>query len=550
MSDLAAEKVDELYVNWIINWDIHSFTHNVFNIFNANIFYPYHNTLAYSETFITSAVISFLPVKILGEPLVAYNFIFIFSLVTFGFFTYLLTQYLTKDHLTSVISGTLVSFSSYTLAKYMHLQLLNIGWVPLSLLFFIKFLDSKKYKYLVVSAIFFVIQVYNSFLPGYFIAFSCLFIFIYYLIKHKIKLNQIISVKILLLAIFVFISIIPIIIPYYQVSKEFNYVRDIRDSIQFANRPEYILYPGNTTRLSNFLLNTFYKNDKGPFTYDGFIGAMFFLLSVSAILYRIKTRKKNFLLFDTFIAIGVFGFILSLGPAFQWGGHVIKHPFIIPLPYALFYYVIPGFNGLRNSARWEMLFLFSFSICIGIFLSNYLKGKKKTFKFLLTVLFCLLIILEFKFPYNYYQIPTKENFPKIYTYIKNLSKDAVISEFPIYNWRTFPELNSETVREYYSTLSFTKTFNGAAGFDPPPWQEKVTYLIKYFPSEESIKLLKENGVNFIVLHAWEYDLIHNKNYNVDGKIVPKGNEVKKNLDNIKGVEFMYSIDNDYVYKIK
>lgn len=549
LSNLIVEPTDGLYINWIINWNIHSFTNNIANIFNTNIFYPYQNTLAYSDIYITSALLAFVPTKIIGEPAVAYNFIFIFSLISFGFSTYLLSQYITKNHLASVISGTLVSFSAYTLTKPMHIQLLNIGWVPLSILFFIKFLDYKKYKYLLASAIFFVVQIYNSFLPGYFIVFSCLFLSVYYLMKRKIKLKEINIFKVFILIVFIFIAVVPVVIPYYQVSREFNYVRDIRDSIRFANRPEYILYPGFATRLDNLLINTFYKNDKGPFTYDGFIGATFLILSVLVIIYRIIYRKKKFILFDIFIVIGVFGFILSLGPVFQWGGHVIKHPFIIPLPYALFYYLIPGFNGLRNSARWEMLFLFSFSICIGIFLSNYFKGKSNAFKFLLSMLICMFVLLEFKFPYNYYQIPTKEKFPRVYSFVKDLPKNSVISEFPIYNWGTFPDLFSESRREYYSTLSFRKTFNGGAGFDPPPWQKKVTYLIKYFPNDDSIKLLKKNGVNYIVLHAWEYDLIHNKNYDVDGKVVYSGNQVKDILNTIQNVALIYSVDNEYVYKI-
>ena len=550
LSNMISEPADGLYIDWILNWNIHSFLTNISNIFNANIFYPYHNTLAYSDTHTTSALLALFPTKIIGEPAVAFNFIFLFSLITFGFFTYVLSYFFTKNHFASIVSGTLVAFSTYTLTKPMHIQLLNICWVPLSILFFIKFLDGKKYRYLIISIIFLVIQLYNSFLPGYFILFSLFFVTVYYLFKKKIKLKEFSFLKIFLTMILGLIIILPVIIPYYQVSKEFNYERDIRDSIQFANRPEYTLYPGFASRLGPILLNTFYKYDKGPFTYDGFIGGVFFVLSISAIIYRIRNRRKNYLFFDIFMTTGIFGFILSLGPVLQWGGHVIKHPFIIPLPYALFYYLVPGFNGLRNSARWEMLFLFSVSICIGIFLTYVFEKKTNVFKFLVISLFCLLIILEFKFPYNYYQVPTKDNFPKVYKYISNLPQDSVISEFPLYNWGTFPAFNSESRREYYSTLSFYKTFNGTAGFNPPPWQKKATFLIKYFPNDESIKLLKENGVNYIVLHSWEYDLIHNKNYNVDGQVVPSGNEIKKNLENIKNVELIYSIDNDYVYKIK
>lgn len=545
MSDIFFEKVDDAYISWIINWNIHSFTTNVLNIFNGNIYYPYHNTLAYADTFITSSLLAFLPVKIISEPAVAYNFNLIFSFTTLGFCTYLLALYLTKSHLSSIAAGTITAYSPYALTKVMHLQLLEICWVPLSILFFLLFLDKKSFKYFLFSVVFFVIQMYNSFLPGYFILISCLFIFIYYFWAKKIKPAQLPLGKIFLTGLVTFLLVLPTIIPYYQVSKEFNYVRDIRDAIRFANRPEYTLYPGFTTRLGDFLMSVFYKNDKSPITYDGFMGLVFFILSAVAIIYRLANRKKKWFIFDIFLTIGVFSYILSLGPAFQWGGHVIKHPFIIPLPYALFYYLVPGFNGFRNSARWEMLFLLSFSISIAYFLSVVLKDRSIIFKLFFIILICFGVLWEFNFPYKSYQVPIKENFPRIYYFIKNLPQDSVISEFPIYNWNTYPLLNSENFREYYGTLSFRKTINGASGFSPPPWQIKINYLVNNFPNSDSIKLLKSGGVNYIIVHSWEYDRLHGAGYEVS-----PGAEIKSKLDNNKIVEFVYSVDDDYVYKIK
>lgn len=550
LSNLIFEKVDDAYITWIINWDIHSFTTNIFNIFNGNIFYPYHNTLAYSDAFLTSALLAFIPTKILNQPAVAYNFNLIFSFISLGFCVYLLALYITKEHLSSIVAGTVAAFSPYATAKVMHIQLLGICWVPLSLLFFLMFLDKKQYKFLYVSATFFLVQMYNSFLPGYFIIFSCILFFLYYLLNKRIKIKELQIKKIIFVAVVVFLIALPVIIPYYLVSHQFNYVRDIRDSIQFANRPEYTLYPGFTTRLGNLLMQLFYKHDKGPFTYDGFIGLAFFVLSASAILYRIKNRRKNWFLFDIFLVIGFFGWILSLGPAFQWGGHVIKHPFIIPLPYALFYYIAPGFNGMRNSARWEMLTLLSFSVCFAIFLSIVLKSRHYSLKIIVIVLICLGVLWEFKFPYNFQPIPTKENFPKIYNFINNLPDNSVISEFPIYNWNTFTVYNNENLREYYSTLSFTKTFNGAAGFDPPPWQDKVQYLIKYFPNQDSISLLKKNGVNYIIIHADEFNGLHATGLKFNGRVAPSGTEVRNDLENNPTVSFVSFVGNAYVFRIK
>src|SRR3972149_8901942 len=160
---------DELLISWIMNWNIHSLFNDPLNIFNANIFYPYRGTLSFSETFFTSSLIALLPYIVIGEASVFYNFNLIFSLTTLGFFTYIFTRHLSKNGIASIISGTLVAFSPFTLGRITHLQVVSIQLIPLSLLFFILYAEKGRYKYLLLSSLFFIIQTANSFLPGYFL---------------------------------------------------------------------------------------------------------------------------------------------------------------------------------------------------------------------------------------------------------------------------------------------------------------------------------------------------------------------------------------------
>jgi len=549
MSDYISGLGDQLYINWILNWNMYSFTHNLGNILNTNIFFPYKTTLAYSDIYITMSLISFIPTIIIGQPAVAYNFGVIISYFSLGFFTYLLCLHITKNHFASIIGGVLMAFSTYTLMEIGHLQLISMGFVPLSILFFLKFLDKKSYRYYIFSCIFFIFQIYNSFLPAYFILFSCLIIFSIYLLKKKINLKDINIKKILLISLFTILVSLPVIIPYYKVSHEFSYTRDIRDSIRFANRLEYTFFPGDRTVLYKVILNTFYKNDKGPLQYDGYIGLPFFVLFFFIFVYRVIFRKEVGLLFDIFLIIALVGFVLSLGPALQWGGHVIKHPFIIPLPYAIFYYLIPGFNGLRDSSRWEMLFLFASSVCISIFLASYFTNKSKLIKYLLTFLIVIAVLLEFNNPFINYKIPIKDQFPKIYSYIKTLPNNSVFAQFPIYNWDTFPGPYPENIREYYYTLSFPKTINGTAGFDPPSWQENIRFLIKNFPNNNSLSLLKKLGVNYIIVNKDEYDQISGEKDIIDNKIFQNGKQIIGNLSINKNIKLTKIVDSSYVYKI-
>ena len=91
-------------------------------------------------------------------------------------------------------------------------------------------------------------------MSGYFILFSYLVIFLYKYINKRKETIRIVTKKNILLIIFAFVLLIPIALPYYSVSKEFNYTRDIRDAIHFALQPEDFFYPNGHTRLEKTLL--------------------------------------------------------------------------------------------------------------------------------------------------------------------------------------------------------------------------------------------------------------------------------------------------------
>ncbi len=550
LKDYSLGYGDQLLIAWIMNWDIHSFFHNIFSIFNANIYYPYHNSLAFSDTFFSSALIAIIPLLFLKEPIVAYNINFIIALITLGFFTYLLVRYLTFNDWAGIISGTLVAFSNFTLSRFMHLQVITMQWVPLSLLFFFIYMKTKKSRYFVLTCIFFIVQTANSFLPGYFLIFSYAAILIYcFFIQRKVFL-LFLSKKVLITTIITLLAILPLGIPYLQVSHEFNYVRDIRDTIRFANRLDYTFYPSDRTRLGTFLLQTFYKNDTSQLIYDGYLGFVIIVLSLFVLLFRFLVyRKENTYYLDAFLFIGIGAFILSFGPAFQWGEHIIKKPFIIPLPYVVFYYLVPGFKGFRNSARWEMLTVFAFSVGIGLFFSYAMEKMKIRTKILITASICFLVLIEFNFPYPLFRIPPISSFPPVYQYINTLPQNAAIIEFPIYNWNFLPYSPQEQVRQYYSTVHFRNMVNGGSGFSPPEWQKNTINLYLHFPDTQTITYLKHIHVDYAVIHPDEYVMLYDNNFRVQGIKPRKWETIQNAIAHTKNLHLVKQVGKDYVYEI-
>jgi heme/copper-type cytochrome/quinol oxidase subunit 4 len=389
-------------------------------------------------------------------------------------------------------------------------------------------------------------------MPGFFIVFSSIFICLFYVLEDRKRFKLLFTKENVLLVVISLALIVPIVIPYYKVSKQFNYVRDIRETIHFALQPEDLLSTTPFSRLEPLLSQIPFTKDlqgKGEVK-PGFIGLTFSILIIVSFLFVLKNwKKQNFIVKGIFVS-SVFGLLLSLGPFLHLQRLTIHNPFRIPLPYLIFYYIIPGFNGIRNSARYEMLFIIMAAPIVAVFLMEALKNTSVKTRYILLLLLSLIVILEFNFPIKYYPVPQKKDFPKVYSYLSETPKSTIIIEMPIFNWNVNPYVNQEWWREYYSTVHFRRTVNGASGFSPFPWQDLVNFLLSEFPSDKSINKLKEIGVNLIIVHKNEYDLLYKNDYKILDKKILNGDEVIKYLISRKDLYLEKQFGEDYVFRIK
>ena len=70
---------DPLFSMWRIGWVFHQMHGDPRSLFDANIFYPFHNTLAYSENLIGSALIAAPVVWLTGNTILAMNIVVLLS---------------------------------------------------------------------------------------------------------------------------------------------------------------------------------------------------------------------------------------------------------------------------------------------------------------------------------------------------------------------------------------------------------------------------------------------------------------------------------------
>jgi hypothetical protein len=475
ISSILPGDYDELFITWSITSMAKKLPSLPEKLMQANIFYPHPYSQAYSDPFIFSGLITKPLLQFFKQPAAVFNFNLILSQFLLLVFTYIFLEKLTKQKLLSILLSLVFSFSQIHLHYVPHLHTFMVFFLPLTGFFLLKLKQSRKIIFLYLASLSFILQTLNSFLPGVFIIFLSINLILAYPELKKLILKNKLHVFSNLLLSILFIG--PVALIYFKVAKHFNYVRPLTEVIHFSLSPEEVVTkffsPAAYFLILLAILNLIFKKPKK--------------------IANSKNHKKKALIF---FLVSFFAFILSLGPALHWQKQTIKIPFHIPLPYLLFYFLVPGFKGFRTPSRFMVLSLFLAITASSLSLKNLFKNKKA--KFLIIFLSLILLTSNLKKP-NFVNIPQQKDYPPVYSWLKNQPGKTVI-ELPIYAWGE----QKEVYRMLYS-LNHEKTLiNGYSGYFPENYLSLVSYLKKEFPSKQTVLYLKQLKVDYIILDKSKY----------------------------------------------
>lgn len=252
MSDGLISPVDPLLNTWIIAWNVHQLQINPLNLFHANIFFPLSNTLAFSEHLIVPSLIAMPAVIISKNPIFGYNLLQLLSFVLSGFAAYLLVFHLTKNRKAALIGGIIFAFHPFRFRQIGHIQNIMVFWMPLCLLYLHKLRKNPRTKYVVLFALFFILQALSCGYLGVFLSLIVAVAFLYYFLF--IPKNKILSVikKVTVAAVLAMIIIGLFLYPYLKVKEEHRFERSEKNNIMFsANILGYAI-------ISRFNENVFY----------------------------------------------------------------------------------------------------------------------------------------------------------------------------------------------------------------------------------------------------------------------------------------------------
>src|SRR5262249_19090067 len=125
------DTADTVHHEWILAWDAHQLSHDPRHLFDANIFYPEPDTLAYSDHLIVQGVIA-APLFWLGaSPVLAYNLLLMAGLALTAWTTSLVMTRWTGSRVAGLFSGSLMAFNAMTLTRLAEIQDQHFEFFPL-----------------------------------------------------------------------------------------------------------------------------------------------------------------------------------------------------------------------------------------------------------------------------------------------------------------------------------------------------------------------------------------------------------------------------------
>lgn len=337
---------------WTLGWDLQTLsTHPGWllsgRVFEANIYFPAHHTLAYSDHLLPQALILWPLYALTHDLVLCYNVLLLASLVAAALAMHVLARCLAGSERAAYVAGLVFGFAPYHFAQLTHLQLQALYFLPLSFLSLHRLFAAKRRSDTLVLGLVLGLQVLSSIYYGIIGGLGLLLAAVVLAaLRGRLRDWRLLN-RGLLAVVIALVVCAPWSIPYLQVQNEAAAGRNLYEAehgsavlSSYLQAPDTSLLYGRTgwLRPSSWAQLT---RKEGPeqALFPG-LGALFLALFGSMAAPR--GSKQTALVY---VSLAVAGLVLSLGPEG-----------VRPL-YSALHRVIVGMAAIRAPARFSVLTL-------------------------------------------------------------------------------------------------------------------------------------------------------------------------------------------------
>ncbi|RIK18634.1 MAG: hypothetical protein DCC52_15720, partial [Chloroflexi bacterium] len=502
---------DTFFSVWIFGWQAHQLIADPVNLFQGNIFFPFQNTLAFSEIILPGAL-WYLPLAYATQnPVLAYNLVVLasFPLNGFAMYLYALDWLATTDReqrlpsapsprawrhtrYAALLAGIIFAFCTYKMGELRHVQLLMAMFMPLTLLYVARWARRPNLRNSLLTALFFSLNALSSLYYAVFLAFAILLYVIVDFALRRYRLTRAHLAFGALAALSAAALVAPFVLPLLQIERQYNFSAG-RNPRLFSARPySYLAAPASQWLYGN-LTRAFYVASKGQPLFPGLAATALSILGAVALM----ARKNRAWIFPVLLA--ALGFILSFGPDLILGRTTVAAlPF--SLPYEYLARIVTPLKGLNAPSRFVVLSMLALGLLAAYGARAWMQRAPRWASWI-TAACALTLVLEYiPAPLRLTPVEAGANVSPLYAYLAQQPRGEAIVHIPM-GAPTFAD-QDKYVAYTYSALyhPYQPIVNGYSTFIPPDYYALVRDM-QDFPTRRKINRLQAFWRFVVVSHT-------------------------------------------------
>ena len=485
----SVQGAGDSYLNlWVLGWDLRVLTTTpsalvTGRIFDAPIFHPAAGALAFSDHLIPQAL-ALAPVYLAGGSVVlCYNLLLVASLVASAAAMHLFVGRVTGSRAGAWLAGLAWGFWPFHFAHLIHLQLQALYLLPLACLALHNTVAGRRRRDAAWLGVAAGLQALASVYYGIIGAVGLGVAAIVLAIAVGRDRDRVLWRRFALAALVGAVLVAPVAWQYSQVQQREGFGRTLFEADKGAAVVASYLQapPTNLVYGATGLLRfTRREGDAwrgvriGP-EQELWPGLVVLALALFGAWRAWRTDTRP--LVATMLAVGVVGFVLSLGPAG-----------IRPL-YAAVHGSLFGFQAIRAPARFGVLVMFAAAVLAAVGLRELTRGRPRVPRALVPALVALVALEYLNAPIPYVAAPPAHT--PTGAWLAAAPEPGPVAYVPM-------DLDAGNTPAMLQTLEHGRpTVNGYSG-QRPAFYPSIVDALGTFPSGEALATLKDLGVRFVV----------------------------------------------------
>ncbi len=481
---------DSAFFAWEIGWELHALETGPARLPHANIFHPLRYTLGMDEPILGTTLLVLPLAPFTDDAVFLHNLARLLTFVLSGLTAFWLARGLGVGEGIALLAGAGFAFSPIRTDQIAHLSTLGTQWLPLVVLFAVRFARAARMADALLSALFFVLAFHACGYHGS-IALAVLPPAFLVLLWGRWRLLR----SALLATALAGVALLPLYRMHRAALSPERYERGGEETAYYSAAVESFLATSSWNRLYGEITDP-YRTIGPNNLFPGLVLPGLTLMGAFRLWQHRQRPSREALALAVMAAMAV---LVALGPRIRLFGEDLG-----PGPFALAREAVPLFRMIRVTSRAGVFLALPLAMLAAKALAAW-RPRPPVLLGLFALVVAEGVVAPIPMPDWTKVIDSRREPPEVYRWLAAQPPGTPVVHLPmrdVYGLEQRPAFH-ESVYMVYSTHHWQPLVNGYAGIEPAAYR-RYREQSRFFPGEEFLAAMRAIGVRYVVLHRGGY----------------------------------------------